>query len=223
MLGAMIRMCVVAAALQGCEGPPPRPFPWPENTLRIRQDPQRERIWLLTHDGVSIYSTRSRARIRELALPGWHWAGEPYSCAPDLAVGPAGEALVTSDVAPTLWRVDPAGLQVTRHELALDAEHDRDVGFTALAYSAERDAYFAVSFSGSLWRLGPALEQASRIALPEPLRGACGLHAGPLLCVRGELGINWTVDPEQGRVSPSPDCPARRERRVGPTAPLRRG
>lgn len=205
MLGAIIRMSVTMAVLQGCEGPPPTPLSWPPDMLRVRHDPQRERIWTLTHEGVSIYSARTRERIRQLALPGWHWAGEPYSCAPDLAIGPAGEALVTSDVAPTLWRVDPATFQVTRHELALDAERDRDVGFTGLAYSAERDAYFAVSFSGSLWRLGASLEQASKVALSELLPGACGLHAGPVLCVRGELG-DWTVDPEKGRAAPTFSC-----------------
>jgi len=73
-------------------------------------------------------------------LPGWLYAGEPYGCAPDLALGPKGEALISSDVVPVLWRVDPETLAVTQHTPWLDADADKDIGFTALAFSREQDA-----------------------------------------------------------------------------------
>jgi hypothetical protein len=41
-------------------------------------------------------------------------------------------------------------------------------------YSARDGAYFAVSeLHGTLWRIDPLLRRAQKIALSEPVRGAC--------------------------------------------------
>ncbi len=68
-----------------------------------------------------------------------------YACAPDIAIGPRGEVVVTSNVLPVLWKIDPDTLAVSVHRLQLDADHDKDVGFSGLAYSEHNGAYFAVS------------------------------------------------------------------------------
>jgi hypothetical protein len=200
-----------ALALEtGCEGgaTPGRQYAsWPNArpvTARYQVDPGRERVWWLTANGVSLSSTRSRERTPVL-IPGWTWVAEQWGCMPDLALGPRGEAVVTSNVLPVLWKVDPDTLAVTEHPLALDADLDKDVGFSGLTYSAEHDAYFAVSGAhGSLWRIDSELQRGEKIALSMPIHNACRVAMGGRvvpqasgrtvgLCV-GSDQRNWTVD-----------------------------
>ena len=138
------------------------------------QAPAAKRAWHLTPDGV--LSQRGTAQENVVtSLPGWLWAGRAHACPPVLAVGPRGEALVTSNVVPTLWRVDPDTLAVSMHALALDADTDKDVGFARLFYSPKHGAFFAVgSTQGSLWKIDPQLRSAQKIALAAPMANACG-------------------------------------------------
>lgn len=148
--------------------------------LRHVVDAGRERLWVLASDGVTLYSLRTRKRIAQVSLPGWHWAGEPFGCAPGLALGRRGEAIVTSDVRPLLWRIDANTLGVTQHELALDADADKDVGFSGLAYSGWHGGFFAVSHShGTLWRIESTLGRAEKVPLSAPVQKACGLSVEP--------------------------------------------
>jgi hypothetical protein len=121
------------------------------------------RAWSLTQEGVSVLDPAG-LRAVNVALPGWHWAGAPYGAAPVLAIGPQGEAIVTSDVAPVLWRVDPKTLAVSVHPLVLDADNDKDIGFSTLAYSREHDAFVGVSgMHGSVWMIDRALMRARKV------------------------------------------------------------
>jgi hypothetical protein len=116
-----------------------------------------KRAWQLTGDGVMAGTTA-------VPIPGWIRAAEPYACPPELAVGPKGEAVVTSNVVSTLWRIDPQTLAVTEHPLALDADAGRDIGFSSLVYSPRHAAYFAVSAAhGSLWRIDTQLQRARKL------------------------------------------------------------
>jgi hypothetical protein len=142
--------------------------------LRVREDPQRDRLWVLRTDGVHLYSLKTRQLLRHVALPGWYWAGEPYGCTPDLAVGPRGEALVTSDVAPALWRIDGRTLTASVRQVRLDADEHMDGGFAELAYSPEERAYRAVSPVGSLWSIDAGLTRARKIGRTRP---PCELRA----------------------------------------------
>ena len=171
--------------------------------LRYQVDEVRSRIWVLTPVGVALYEASTREQIAEVPLPGWIWVGEKYACSPDLAIGPRGEAVISSNVVPTLWRVDPVTLVASKHDLAIEDE-GRDIGITALAYSAQQGAYFAVSPSqGSLWRIDPLLRRAQSVPLSEPLPKSCALAIPPRapdrrairavgICVRSEEG-DWTV------------------------------
>ena len=133
-----------------------------------------ERSWVI--DAGSLFLKESGKPRRAVELPGWHWAGELYACAPAVAVGPRGEVVVTSNVLPVLWRIDPRTLAVSVHRLELSADADKDVGFSGLTYSERDGAWFAVSeLHGSLWRIDPMLRRAQKIALSEPLRGACSV------------------------------------------------
>jgi hypothetical protein len=173
-------------------------------SVRYQVDAGRERVWWLTGEGVFINNARALQRTA-VPIPGWTWAAEPWSCMPDLALGPRGEALVTSNVIPVVWRIDPETLAVTEHPLLLDADADKDVGFSGLTYSREHDAYFAVSGAhGTLWKIDSQLTRGEKIALSTPLHNACRVAMGGRvvpqasgrlvgLCVGGTQR-NWTVD-----------------------------
>ena len=172
--------------------------------LRYQVDAARGRLWALTAEGVELYDATTLQRVAQIALPDWTSVGPQFACPPDLALGPRGEAVVSSNVVPALWRVDPVSLVASRHELALDEDKGKDVGITALVFSAQQGAYFAVSAAhGSLWRIDPWLARAQSIPLSAPLPKSCTLAIAPRepdrrairgvgLCVRGEEG-DWTV------------------------------
>ena len=171
--------------------------------VRYRIDPERSRVWLLAREGVFVYDLSRPERV-PVPLPGWLTVDAPYSCPPDLALGPKGEALITSNTVPTLWRIDPDSLAVTVHPLLLDADTTKDVGFSALAYSAQQGAFIAASYiHGSLWRIDSRLERAHKIPLSAPVREACGIAVRPRssqtalgrpvdLCVHAPGG-GWSV------------------------------
>ena len=138
--------------------------------IRHRSDAARERVWVLNHDGVSIVDLAKATRVA-VALPDWLRIGAEHGCLPDLALGPNGEALITSNVVPTLWRIDADSLAVSVHRPVLDADTDRDIGFSGLVYSARHAAYFATSYPhGSVWRIDGRLERASKLPLSEDVR-----------------------------------------------------
>jgi hypothetical protein len=173
--------------------------------LRSQVDEIRSRIWVLTLDGVALHEASTGEKIAQIPLPGWLWVGEKFSCAPDLAIGPGGEAVVSSNVVPTLWRINPVTLAASEHELVLDDDTGKDIGFTGLVYSAQQGAYLAISaFQGSLWRIDPLLKRAQNISLSAPLPNACGLAIRPPelekrasrfvgLCVRADQE-DWVVN-----------------------------
>jgi hypothetical protein len=167
---------------------------------RIVRDEPRNNLWVLQPDAVYLHDTTSRALKKRYELPGWLHVGDGYACPPDLALDARGAVVVSSNVVPMLWRVDPLKSEVAVHELVLDADGSEDVGFTGLVYAADQDAFFAVSsVYGSLWRIDPGLRRAQKIPLSSPLREGCGLSVERtktrrtlVLCVRGPEG-GWTV------------------------------
>ncbi len=167
---------------------------------RYRQQPERARAWVINAEG--LFLEQAGKPTRAVMLPGWQWAGEAYACAPDIAIGPRGEAVVTSNVLPVLWRIDPETLAVSMHRLELDADIDKDIGFSGLVYSERNGAYFAVSgLHGSLWRIDPRLRRAQKIAAGERVRGACAISMQSQerpsrlsrLCLHGN-GESWAVN-----------------------------
>ena len=129
--------------------------------------------WSLGRDGVV---TPSAASKRVIQLPGWHWADERYACPPALAVGPQGEALVTSNVVPTLWKVDALTLRVTAHPLELDSDRDKDVGFSSLRYVPGEDVWIAFSAAhGSTWLIDAGLTRARKLAGAPAGRTQCAV------------------------------------------------
>lgn len=149
----------------------------PSDNGRQRDDVARGRAWVVNSHGVFVYYTSS-GKLVHIPLPGWLWVDTPYACPPDLALGPDGEAVVTSNVVPVLWRIAPRTLAVSRHELTLDTDTDKDVGFSRLVYSAEQRAFLAASETdASTWRIDPSLDKASKIGSYERAREGCGVKA----------------------------------------------
>ncbi|HET7362815.1 MAG TPA: hypothetical protein VFJ70_04490 [Burkholderiales bacterium] len=173
--------------------------------LRMVQDVSRNRVWVLESDALYLHEGAQKKRFE---LPGWVYVTDGYACAPDVAVDPQGAAVVTSNVVPVVWRVEPAAAQVTRHELVLDADADKDVGFTGLAYAPDQGVFFAVSaIYGSLWRIDPLLRRAQKVPVSTPLRDACGLavertrtRRTVVLCVEGLRTVQLAPDQRSGYV-----------------------
>ncbi len=161
-------MAAVAAGFDGNPASQDLPPAWIDGKLPILQfqkDAVRNRAWALTPAGVFVVDLKTRRTVAHVPLPGWNWAGEPYGCTPSLALGPQGAALVSSDVVPTLWRIDPRTLAVSRHELVLDADSGRDVGFSGLSYSARQATYIAVACGqGSIWRVDSSLKRGQKVS-----------------------------------------------------------
>lgn len=203
--------------------------------LRAELDAARGRVWTLEADGVEVYDARRGDKLRSVRLPGWTWVGWPDACSPGLALGASGEAVITSNVLPVLWRVDGESFEVTRHDLALEDPAGKDIGFSGLTYSAARNAFFAVGgLEGSLWSVDPALSRARPIALSASLPKGCGVFLIPgsgragadALCVITESG-DWTVtltpDSRAGHASPTYCSNTIRRTTGSPSDPSERG
>ena len=164
--------------------------------LRTVHDLPRNQVWVLQHDAVYLHDASTQALKQRFELPGWIYARQQYACAPDLAVDARGVAVVSSNIAPIVWRIDPRSSKVTAHELTLDADSDKDIGFSGLAYAPDQEAFFAVSsMHGSLWRIDPLLRRAQKIAVSPPLTDTCGLslersktRRTVVLCARAAQG-----------------------------------
>ena len=192
-------VAVALATLSGCEGGAgaTRSYQYGSNAsagqqagMRYQFDANRERVWWLTRDGVVVKNVGAMERTA-VPIPGWTWVGEAWSCMPDLALGPRGEALVTSNVLPIVWKIDPETLTVTEHPLVLDADADKDVGFSGLIYSSEHDAYFAVSGAhGTLWKIDAQLARGEKLALSGPNYNACRV------AISGRALSMTSIDPD---------------------------
>jgi len=176
-------LAILTAAVSGCNSEAAQESIKADHAavkIRHQADETRGRIWVLTPSGVVIVDATTSRPIRHVPLPGWVWAGEPYGCLPDLALGPKGEAVVSSDVVPILWRVDPETFEVSEHALALNSDAEKDIGFSELEYSREQNAYFGVSsFYGSVWRIDPLLGGAQKLAQAAPPAPVCRSRATP--------------------------------------------
>jgi len=157
-----IVLALSAACLTACErGGAPASV---QAEGRSLVDGGRGQVWTLTRQGLFLSHIASVER-QAIMLPDWVVAGEPYGSEPTLALGPGGDVLVTSDVMPFVWRVDPRTRAVTVHRPALNAHQDKDFGFASIAYSPRDGAYVATStMPNARWRIDAALTRAELIS-----------------------------------------------------------
>lgn len=145
--------------------------------LRIRIDEQSHRIWILASDALYLYDERTSQQLQRFAVEEFLQHSLAH-CLPDMALDRSGAVLVSSAIRPELLRIDGRTLEMTRHDLQLDADHGKDFGFSALAFSEEHEELYAASATtGTFWKIDTAIDRATKITLPEHLLGACALRA----------------------------------------------
>ena len=167
---------------------------------RQRVDAARERVWVVNQEGVFLEDRRTGKKTT-FELPGWQWIDRPYACMPDLALGPRGEVVITSNIVSTLWRIDPETLAVSVHPVTRDADTEKDVGYSGIVYSAQARAYFGVSdVHGSLWRIDPSFVSGQKVKVSIPLANACSLELQePVVPISGTDVALCVRSPEGGR------------------------
>lgn len=183
-------MAAIAAVVlsTGCDSRALQQGAWPMYLQVVRADAEHNRLWVLERDGLSVHDNTNGRRLRRVVLPDWIYAGAGYGCAPDVAVAGDGAAIVTSNVMPVLWRIDPKSYEVTRIELALASDTDMDLGFAELRFTHDGTLLAAGATFDSLWRIDLAAARATKLA------GARGTYA---VC-----DVATLVQRQQGTSSP---------------------
>ncbi|HMA87363.1 MAG TPA: hypothetical protein VKP89_01315 [Burkholderiales bacterium] len=177
---------LLAFTLCACDSRPIEVQEKPVVEVKAQLDAERNRVWLLTRQGVAVYDAKAPDSVRQVSIPGWKSGAEPDGCLPDIAVGAQGEAVVSSDAIPVLWRIDPDTLAVTRHDLRLDTHRSKGVGFTLLRYVPQQGWYLAVDgLQGTIWRIDGDLKNAYMMARELPRVKDCGTRAVALLRLFG--------------------------------------
>jgi hypothetical protein len=145
-------LILAVAYMGGCgtEANPGQPMD-ERDPLRVRTDTARGRLWVLGPDDVRIYDTTKQRLIRQERLRNWIVAR--YACAPDMVLDRAGSAIISSNMQPTLWRIDTGSFEVKEHEIRLQGRERLDVGFGALGFAADGMLLGVASPAGSLWRI----------------------------------------------------------------------
>jgi hypothetical protein len=177
---AAIFIIPVAITLAGCLDLVAEPAAPVEEALRpalrVKTDLARGMRWELGWGSASAYDTASGQLISRIRLPGATLSGAHGSCVPDMLLSRSGALIVSSNAQPMLWRISPARFEVERYDIEVDADQDKDFGFSGLAWSAdERELYAVSAATGALWRIDLASAKASKVELSAPVRGACGL------------------------------------------------
>jgi hypothetical protein len=146
------------------------------HVLRAELDTAGGTIWALHADGIDVHDATRDEKVRSIRLPGWIWAAHPEVCPPDFIVTPNRDVLVTSNVVPAIWRIDPASFEVHRYDVSVEDHADRDIGFSGLAYVADDGSVLAVgALDNRLWRIDPSLMRATVVGRFPPLPGTCGV------------------------------------------------
>ena len=160
--------------LSACDGSVRREGPPAAAWLHVaRADPERNRLWVLEPESLTLYDNLNGRRLRRLALPDPFFVGDEHACPPDIAFDASGTVFVSSNVLPVLWRVDPQRFEVTRIEIALGADGDKDVGFTGLSFAADGVLIAAGTTFRSRWHIDLPSATASKVASYPAFAGAC--------------------------------------------------
>jgi len=145
--------------------------PLEPDALRVRKDPARNRLWVLTYEGVRIYDAATRNLVAAVGLPSWTAARFP--CEPDLVLDGSGSAIVSSNVEARLWWIDADSLAVTAREVVLAGREHWDTGFAAIVYAADGSLLALTSTAGSLWKVDLARGVAQMVDPDAALSNAC--------------------------------------------------
>lgn len=142
----------------------------------LAADAAHARTWTLDPDGLA-WRNGEGGVPRRVPIPGWMHLAAPHACAPDLAIAPDGAIVLSSNVVPMLWRVDPATDRAVAVPLALAHDEGREVGFTALRFVAPGVLEARGTFDASRWRIDLHQGVATRLSVGQAT--ACQEHAAP--------------------------------------------
>lgn len=145
------------------------------DALRIRNDAARSRTWLLGLEAVRVYDTASGKLIREIVLPGWSVAR--LVCNPDLVLDGSGSAFVSSNGQARLWRIDGNSFELSMREVRMIERERWDIGFGALAFSADGTLVALTSLGGSLWKIDVGTGDARMVEQNPRLLNVCDFTA----------------------------------------------
>ena len=139
-------------------------------TVQAHADPAHGLRWELGWGAVFAYDEASGALVRRISLADASFSGARTMCRPDLLVGPSGAVIVSSNVEPVLWRIEPGSFEVHRYDIARDADLEQDFGFGALMWGAsEKELYAENAATGTRWRID--LDTSSAIKIGPPANG----------------------------------------------------
>jgi hypothetical protein len=131
--------------------------------VRVRPDDLRGRTWVLRADALYLHDPGTGVPARRFALPGWVYVTPRFACEPDLVVEPGGAVLVSSNIVPSLWRVDPQDSSTTVLKIDLDPESVKDLGFTSLQWVEPGVMQANGSTERSRWRIDLANRRAVKL------------------------------------------------------------
>ena len=166
-------MVMTAAMLSACDGSVRREGPQVVEFQIVRADPARNRLWVLDPSGLTLRDSLNGRQLRHVSLPELFLAAGDRVCRPDIAFDAAGTVFVSSDVLPVIWRVDPQRFEVTRIEIALETDADKDVGFTGLSFAGDGIVIAAGTTFASIWRIDLNAARASKVAAYPASGRAC--------------------------------------------------
>ena len=131
--------------------------------VRIRHDDLRNRTWVVGVGGA--YLLEAGAPARRFRLPGWVLLACAGDCQPDLMVEPGGTVLVSSNIQPDLWRVDPEASTAVRMPIAPEGDAMKDVGFTGLRHGEHGQIDVTGTLDGAAWQIDLAAGRAVKLHL----------------------------------------------------------
>src|SRR4051812_34050472 len=133
------------------------------DVLRVREDPVRNRLWVLTLNEVRIYNTAATGKrlIRTIALPTWSVVGFRNVCMPDLVVDRSGSAFIASNAQPRLMRIDGDRFTLEEYAISFREREGMDLGFGALAFAADGTLFARTTPGGMLWKVDVARASAT--------------------------------------------------------------
>lgn len=147
-----------------------------EHVLRIRLDAKRNRVWVLASNGLTVYDADTLLLSRRMAIDALTQHSSEH-CLPDMALDRLGNVLISSAMQASLMRVDAQSFEVTHHVVEVDSDHGKDFGFSALAFVGGDDTLYAASATtGALWKIDLVHNRAAKLALSQPVYGACALR-----------------------------------------------
>ena len=126
-----------------------QPFDAPD-VLRVKIDAARDRVWVLRLDEVHVYDRQTRRLMRRISLPSWSVAD---LCGPGIVFDSSGAALISHNLEPKLWRVDPNVPEVREHTIRLIGGEKLDVGFGSIVFGSDGFLYGVASSGHSVWRI----------------------------------------------------------------------